>query len=77
MSVPSLVQSGLWSEENPLAEQLKSDAAEHLALEHLDPVDMAFDRARAPGQGESGGDGVEVAVDVGGEAVDQPERLTA
>lgn len=31
---------------------------------------MAFDRARAPGQGQSGGDGVDVAIDAGGEGVE-------
>lgn len=31
---------------------------------------MAFDCARAPGQRQSGGDGVDVAVDAGGESVE-------
>jgi hypothetical protein len=31
---------------------------------------MPFDRARVPGQGQSGDDGVEVAVDAGGEGVE-------
>ncbi|GHK05613.1 hypothetical protein SY2F82_74100 [Streptomyces sp. Y2F8-2] len=44
--------------------------AEHLALEHLDPVDMTFDDARVPGQGEAGDDGVMVSVDAGGERVE-------
>ncbi|MGV9358664.1 hypothetical protein [Streptomyces misionensis] len=34
---------------------------------------MAFDRARAPGQGESGDDGVEVAVDACVEGVEAGE----
>jgi hypothetical protein len=42
---------------------VESGAAEHLALEHLDPVDVAFDSARVPRQGEACGDGGEVAAD--------------
>lgn len=52
------------------AEKLEAGAAEHLALEHLDPVDMAFDGARVPGQGQAGDDGVAVPVDAGGERVE-------
>lgn len=54
-------------EENPLAEHVKSGAAEHLTPEHPDPVDMAFDGPGVPGQGESGGDSFEVAVNADGE----------
>lgn len=36
---------GLRSEENSLAEEFETSAAEHLTLEHLDPVDVAFDDA--------------------------------
>ncbi|MEU3657274.1 hypothetical protein AB0E67_31675 [Streptomyces sp. NPDC032161] len=43
--------------------------AEHLALEHLDPVDMAFDHARVPGQGETGNEGIAVSVDTRSEGM--------
>ncbi|WP_245703300.1 hypothetical protein [Streptomyces lushanensis] len=32
-------------EQDALAEEAKAGAAEHLACEHLDPVDVAFDDA--------------------------------
>ncbi|THA51638.1 hypothetical protein [Streptomyces sp. A1136] len=43
---------------------------EHLALEHLDPVDMPMTAPRASGQAQPGDDGVEVAVDAGAESVE-------
>jgi hypothetical protein len=49
--------------EDSFAEQVDVGAAEHLAFEHLDAVDVAFDRAGVPGQGESGCDGVLVVLD--------------
>ncbi|MFJ9681856.1 hypothetical protein ACIRP2_27935 [Streptomyces sp. NPDC101194] len=33
------------SRESPAGERLESRAAEHLALEHIDPVDLAFDHS--------------------------------
>lgn len=44
------------------AEQSEAGPAEHLTVEHLDPVDVSFDDAGVPGEGESGDDGVEVAI---------------
>ncbi|MFE7330996.1 hypothetical protein ACFU8W_39965 [Streptomyces sp. NPDC057565] len=41
-------------------------AAEHLALEHLDAVDVAFHDTGVPGQGQVG-DGVKVAFEVLGD----------
>lgn len=43
--------------------------AEHLAFEQLDAVDVSFDDARVPRQGEAGGGGIEVAADACGERV--------
>ncbi|MEV7709100.1 hypothetical protein [Streptomyces sp. NPDC088270] len=42
---------------------------EHLAFEQLDAVDVSFDDARVPRQGEAGGGGIEVAADACGERV--------
>ncbi|WP_326726565.1 hypothetical protein [Streptomyces phaeochromogenes] len=50
-----------WSKESSLAEEFESRAAEHLPLEHLDPIDVSFNAARVPGQGEAGNDGVSSA----------------
>jgi hypothetical protein len=52
---------------------MEAGPAEHLAFEHLDPVDVAFDDARVPGQGEAGDDRIAVAVDAGGECVEAGE----
>jgi hypothetical protein len=40
----------LWSpgQEDTFSEQVEAGTAEHLAFEHLEPVDVAFDRAGAP-----------------------------
>src|SRR5205814_6142590 len=50
--------AGLVGEEDAAAEQVWAGAPVHLAFEHLDAVDVAFDHARAVGQGEPGGDSV-------------------
>jgi hypothetical protein len=59
----------VWSagQEYAFSEQVQAGAAEHLAFEHLEPVDVALDRPGAVGQGEAGAHGVEVAAQVGGE----------
>jgi hypothetical protein len=36
--------------EKAAAQQVELGAAEHLALQHLQPVDLSFDRTIAPGQ---------------------------
>ncbi|OSP23528.1 hypothetical protein B7767_44060 [Streptomyces sp. 13-12-16] len=51
-------------EQDALAEEFEACAAGHLALEHLDPVDMAFDDPGVPRLRESGSDGVEAALQV-------------
>lgn len=64
----------VWSRDSRLrqqdsfAQELGSCAAEHLALEHLDPVGMTLHDAGVPGQCEARGDGVEVAFEVLGKA---------
>jgi hypothetical protein len=42
--------------ENAAAEQVEVGAAEHLALEHLEPVDVPFDQPCAPEQCQAGHD---------------------
>ncbi|MCX4869923.1 hypothetical protein OHU11_00910 [Streptomyces sp. NBC_00257] len=51
-------------EQDSLPRQGESWAAEHLTLEHLDPVDMTLNDTRVPRLCEAGGDGVEVAFEV-------------
>ena len=59
----------MWSagQEYAFSQQFQAGAAEHLAFEHLEPVDVAFDWAGAVGQGQAVADGVEVAAQVVGE----------
>src|SRR5438132_14425990 len=45
-------------QQEPLAQQVELGAPEHLALEHLQAVDVAFDWAIAPRQPEAGFDGL-------------------
>ncbi|GAA1265703.1 hypothetical protein GCM10009646_61710 [Streptomyces aureus] len=52
---------------------MKAGPAEHLAFEHLDPVDVAFNDAGAPGHGEAGDDCIAVTVDACGERVEAGE----
>jgi len=52
-----------------LRSRLKPGPAVHLPLDHLDPVDVALDRARAVGQGQPGGHGLLIAADAGGDQV--------
>src|SRR5262245_61002649 len=66
-----------WSagQEYAFAEQVQAGAAEHLAFEHFEPVDVALDRAGAVGQGQAVADGVQVAAQVGGEAGQRGEGV--
>ncbi|MFD0039265.1 hypothetical protein ACFVIZ_16690 [Streptomyces anulatus] len=43
-------------EQDALAEKMKAGAVEHLTFERLDSVDVSFDDAGAPGQGEADDD---------------------
>ena len=43
--------------------------AVHLSFDHFHAVDVAFDRAAVPGQGQSGGDRVLVSAKTGDEGV--------
>src|SRR5215208_6173268 len=54
-------------EEDSFAEEVEVGAAEHLAFDHFDAVDRSLDGAGAVGQGQSGGDGVEISAQAGGE----------
>ena len=48
--------------EDALAQQREAGPAVHLALDHLDPVDVALDGARVPGQGQAVADSVVIAL---------------
>ncbi|MEU6625139.1 hypothetical protein ABZ926_30890 [Streptomyces litmocidini] len=52
-------------EQDAVAREGEACAAEHLALEHLDPVDVAFDGTGVAGQDKANDDGVTVAADQG------------
>ena len=41
-----------WSTDKAAAEEIEARAAKHLALQHLQAIDVPFHGARAPGQGE-------------------------
>ena len=57
-------------QQDSLPQQTEAGPAIHLALDHFDPVDVAFDDARAPGQGEASDDGVAIPVDSLGKGVE-------
>src|SRR6266487_5038445 len=59
----------MWSagQEYAFSQEFQAGAAEHLAFDHLEPVDVAFDWSGAVGQGQAVADGVEVAAQVTGE----------
>ena len=50
------------------AEQIEARAAKHLALQHLEAIDVPLDRAGTPGQGDARFDGFLVVAEPGGEA---------
>ena len=56
---------------------MKAGPAEHLAFEHLDSVDVAFNDAGAPGQGETGDDCIAVTVDACGDRVEAGEVVSS
>jgi hypothetical protein len=49
------------AEQNGVAEEVESGSAVHLGVDHLDAVDVAFNRAGTVGQGQARGDGGEVS----------------
>jgi len=53
---------GLRRQQNPLPQKINIGPAVHLPFEHLQPVNLAFDRTRAPGQGQSGLAGLDQAI---------------
>jgi hypothetical protein len=55
-------------EQDAFAKEIEAGAAEHLAFQHFQSVDVALDGTGAVGQGQSVADGVEVAAEVAGEA---------
>jgi hypothetical protein len=55
-------------QEEASGQQIEPGPAEHLALEQLQAVDLAFDRALAPGQRDGGLDGGQVCPEPSGEA---------
>jgi len=54
-------------QDDAFAEEGEAGAAVHLALDHLDLVDVSLHGTGVVGQGQPGGDGVLVAADAGGE----------
>ncbi|MEC3997109.1 hypothetical protein VSR01_27855 [Actinacidiphila sp. DG2A-62] len=54
-------------EEDALAQEVEAGPSEHLLFEHLEAVDVPFDRAGAVGLGEPVADGVDIAAGVAGE----------
>jgi hypothetical protein len=62
------VIDGWLCEEDAFAEEVAVGSAVHLSFDHLDAVDVSFDPAGVPLQGEARFDGVEVAVEAVGEA---------
>lgn len=56
-AVPAIASSLRRQQKTPL-EQIEFRPAKHLALQHLEAVDVAFDWAITPAQGDSGFDGV-------------------
>jgi len=56
-------------QQDSFAEQREAGAAVCLAFEHFDPVDVAFDDAGVPGQGEPVDHGVVVVLEAAGEGV--------
>ena len=45
--------STTWGQHEAAAEEIEARPAEHLALQHLEAVDMPLDRARTPGEGDA------------------------
>jgi hypothetical protein len=58
----------LAGEQHSLAQEIETGSAVHLSFDRLDPVDVAFDKARAVRQCQACGDGVQVA----GQASSEP-----
>jgi len=56
-------------EQEAAVEEIEVGPAKHLALEHLEAIDMALDRAIGPGHGHPSFDGVIVLVEPFGKAL--------
>jgi hypothetical protein len=63
-------------EQDAFAKEIEAGPAEHLPLQHLQPVDVALDGAGTVGKGKSVADGVEVAAEVAGEAREWGEGVS-
>lgn len=63
-----------WGPQEAPAQELQVCAAEHVPLQHFQPVDMALDRPGGPGQGHPGFDRRIVLVQAGGEAAQRVQR---
>ncbi|MER7450355.1 hypothetical protein ABTW96_08705 [Nocardia beijingensis] len=51
---------GSVAEQDALAEQVEVGATKHLAFDHLDAVDVAFDRPAVPGHGQADDDRIKM-----------------
>ena len=63
-----------WGEQEAAVEEIEVGPAKHLALEHLEAIDMALDRAIGPGHGHTRFDGVIVLVEPFGKALQGLQR---
>src|SRR5262245_14153235 len=59
-----------WGQHEAAAQEIEARPARYLALEQVEAVDVAFDRARAPGECHSGFDGGIVLVELLGQSLE-------
>ena len=62
--------------ENATAEQVEIGAAKHLALEHLQPVDVPLDRPGTPTKGKAGDDGIVITAEARDKGVERREVIS-
>ena len=55
-------------------QQIELGTAKHLSFDQLQAIDVAFHRARAPGQRQASGDRVEITTEAFGQPLEGPER---
>ncbi|MFE6667438.1 hypothetical protein ACFVFH_28240 [Streptomyces sp. NPDC057697] len=76
LSSPSLY-GWRWAagQEKPLPQESEVGTPEHLAFEHLDPVDVSFNDSGVPGRGEASDDGIAVTFDTGSAGVEDRKTV--
>src|SRR5689334_3434157 len=65
---------GSWGHHEAAAEEIEACAAKHLALEHLQPVDMPLHRAGTPAEGDPRFHGRVVFIEPGSKASQRLQR---